>query len=337
MRTERKINFWRTAIPLAVFVLLCILLISCAKKAQKVYRIGIVSGVEVFAGIADGFKAKMGELGYSEGKNIIYDCVYLNADPAGEKRVVGKFVADKVDLIFAFPTEPAQVAKAAVKETEIPVIFAHAGLEGCDLVDSIPKPGGNITGTRFPGPDLIAKRFEFLLELVPNIKRLYIPYDKNYPNSAPALAVLRPAALSKGVNLVELPVISLEQIQADIETRIKSANIGVDAILLLPEMLTQTPDSWAVISKFAREHKLPLIGSSDKTAEMGGLFSYNVDPVETGRLAAVMADKVLKGTPAGSIMIVTPPSHLHINYKTAEELGIVVPEGLLSRADKIIR
>jgi putative ABC transport system substrate-binding protein len=310
---------------------------GCGKKPQKVYRIGIVSGVDAFVSIADGFKAKMAELGYIEGKNIVYDFHKLNADPAGYDRVCQKFVDDKVDLIFAFPTEPALAAKTAVKGTNIPVVFAHAGLEGSHLVNSIPQPGGNITGTRFPGPDMVVKRFEFLLELAPYAKRLYMPYDKNYPNCAPAMKMLRPVASSKGVTLVELPVTNLAEIQADIETRVKSADIGVDAILLLPEILTQTPDGWAIISKFAAEHKLPLVGSSAVTAERGSIFSYNVDNLETGGLAATIVDKILKGAPAGTIMVVTPPSHLRINYKVAKELGLTVPEGLLNRADEIIR
>ena len=324
---------------LLVVVSFFVFLTGCSKKPSehKVYRVGILSGNPAFVAIADGFTAKMAELGYVDGKNIVYDVHKLGFDPAGYDRVNKKFVEDKVDLIFAFPTEPAQSAKAAAYGTNIPVIFAHAGLEGSKLVNSIPHPGGNITGTRFPGPDVVVKRFEILLELSPDIKRLYIPYDKNYPNAAPAIEALRPMASSKGVILVELPVTTLAEIQTDIETRVKAADIGIDAILLFPEVLTQTPQGWTLISKFAAEHKLPLVGSSPVTVEKGGIFSYNVNPIESGRLAAEIADKVLKGTPAGSIMVVTPRSHLHLNYKRAKELGLTIPKGLLNMADEIIR
>jgi putative ABC transport system substrate-binding protein len=326
----------RILIPILLAVV-CVFASGCGKKTQKVYRVGILSGSDAFVQIADGFKAKMTELGYIENRNIFYDFHKLNADPAGYDRVCQKFVDDHVDLIFVFPTEPGQAAKKATLGTKIPVVFAHAGLEGSNLVKSIRDPGGNLSGVRFPGPDLVVKRFEFLQELAPKVKRIYIPYDKNYPLVPPVLDALRPIAASKGVTLIELPAATLEELKADLETRKKTADIGMDAILLLPELMMQSPDGWAIISKFAKEHKLPLVGSSDATIITGSVFTYNVDPLEDGYLAAVIADKILKGTPAGTIPVVTPESHLRINYKVAKELGLTVPEGLLSRADEIIR
>ena len=161
----------------------------------------------------------MTDLGYIEGKNIVYDLQKLNASPEGEKEAVKKFVDDKMDLIFAFPTDPALAAKAATDGTNIPVVFAHAGIEDTGLVDSQRQPGGNITGVRFLGPDLIVKRFEFLLELKPEIRQLYIPYDKNYPNCEPALKALRPVAAAKNVTLAEFPITDLAELKADYGTK----------------------------------------------------------------------------------------------------------------------
>ncbi len=321
---------------IVIIIVMGLLTIGCDSK-PKVYRVGILSGSDAFSAMGDGFKAKMTELDYVEGKNIVYDFQKLNADPVGYDRVTKKFVADKVDLIFAFPTEPALAAKAATQGTNIPVVFAHAGLEGTSLVKSVRETGGNLTGTRFPGPDLIVKRFEFLLALKPNVKQLYIPYDKNYPLCAPALNALRPVAGSKRVTLVELPVTSVKELQADLQARNKSADVGMDAILLLPELLMQSPDGWAIISTFAKEHKLPLVGSSDKTIQTGGVLTYNVSPFESGSLAATIADKIFKGTPAGTIPVVTPEAYLRINYKLARKLGLNVSESLLSQANEIIR
>jgi putative ABC transport system substrate-binding protein len=317
-------------------ILIGLLLSGCNSK-PKAYRVGILSGSDVFSSIGDGFKGKMTELGYVEGKNIVYDFQKLNADPVGFDRVTKSFVADKVDLIFVFPTEPAVAAKTATQGTNIPVVFAHAGLEGTSLVKSVRETGGNLTGTRFPGPDLIVKRFEFLLALKSDVKQLYIPYDKNYPNCAPALNALRPVARSNGVTLVELPITSVKELQADLLARNKSTDIGIDAILLLPELLMQSPEGWATISTFAKEHKLPLVGSSDKTIQTGGVLTYNVNPLESGGIAATIADKILKGTPAGTIPVVTPEAYLRLNYKLARELGLKMSEGLLSQANEIIR
>jgi putative ABC transport system substrate-binding protein len=331
---NRAPNRWTTFVCLVVVVLL---FSGCGDRKPKVYRVGILSGVEAFAGVADGFRSKMAELGYIEGQNILYDVEKLNADPVGEKRVARKFVTDKVDMIFAFPTEPAVAAKEATQGTNIPVVFANAGLEGTNLIRSVREPGGNITGVRFPGPDATLKRFEFLLELVPHAKRVYITYDRNYPNNAPAMEVLRSSGRSKGVTLVEVAVTSLEEIQAGLRALPASGDTGIDAMLIMPELLTQSPAGWAVITKFASERRVPIGGAANYTAEHGAVFAYAPDPIDLGKLAAPLADKIFKGIPAGTIPVVTPENHLHLNYKLAQELGLRVSEGLLKQATQIIR
>lgn len=329
---------WKISI-LILLVLLFVLLNSCGKAAQekKVYRVGIISGVEAFVNIADGFKAKMTELGYVEGENIIYDFQKLNGDPVGEKRVAEKFVRDKVDLIFAFPTNTALTAKTATRGTDIPVVFAIAGLEGNDLVESVPKPGDNITGVRFSGPDNSVKRLEILHELVPQAKRVLITYDPDYPNASSSLDQLRPAAASMGLTLLEDPVKNLEELQAALERRSASDDIGIDAILIMPEMLTQTHDGFSAILEFATEHKVPIGGALDYTVKRGAIFSFAPDNVEMGMVAATQADIIFKGSQAGTIMVQTTRNHLKLNYKVIQDLGLKVSEGLLSMADEIIR
>jgi putative ABC transport system substrate-binding protein len=316
-----------------------ILLNGCGKNApeKKVYRVGILSGLEAFIGIADGFKAKMAELGYVEGENITYDLRELNADPVREKRVAEEFVRDKVDMIFAFPTDSVLAAKVATRGTEIPVVFGIAGLEGNDLVESVPIPGDNITGVRFSGPDNTVKRLDILSELMPQAKRILITYDPNYPNASSTLGLLRPAAESMGLTLVEDPVENLEELEATLKKRSVSDDIGIDGILIMPEVLTQTHDGFSAILNFAAEHKVPIGGGLDYTVEQGAIFSFTPDNVEMGMLAATLADKIFKGTQAGTIMVQTTRDHLKINYKVIQELGLDVSEGLLSMADEIIR
>lgn len=332
-RTQKKV----VGAILVGFIVLSLLSGCRGTQKPKVYRVGILSGVDAFASIADGFKAGMTELGYIEGENIVYDLQKVNADPVKEQQILEKFVADKVDLMFVFPTDSAVAAKAATQGTNIPVVFAFANLEGVNLVENVRQPGGNITGVRYPGPDLAVKRFEFLRELMPQLKRLWITFDANYPATQSALDALRPAALSAGVTLVEVPVTSVADIQADLQARAQLSDIGMDAILIMPEVLSQSPDGWAVISQFAMEHKVPIAGSAGFEADSGAVFSYIPDNVETGRLAAPLADKILKGTPAGSIPVVTPESRLRLNYKLAQALGLTVTEALLRQASEVIR
>ncbi len=336
----KKQNRFIWQIVFAALLVVVVLLsgfISQTAQTQMVYHVGIVSGAEPFASITDGFKTRMTELGFVEGKNIVYYIQELNADPDGEKRAVRKFVDDKVDLIFAFPTDPALAAKAASRGTNIPVVFALGGIEGTDLVESVVHPGGNITGVRFPGPESTVMRLTFLQELAPNAKRILIVYDQNYPNTPSALEQLRPAALSSGLTLVEEPVNNSEELKTALQKRDASGDIGIDAILIMPEILTQTPDNFGAILKFANEHRVPIGGGMPYTADMGAVFSFAPDNFEMGSMAALLADKILKGTPAATIMVVTPPCYLRLNYKVAQELELNISEGMLNRADKIIR
>ncbi len=320
-------------------LLAAILLLSgCnAEAAPKVYRVGILSGLDFFANTTDGFKAKMTELGYVEDQNIVYDLQKTNFEPAKEQEILQKFVADKVDLIFVYPTEASLAAKAATQGTNIPVLFANAFVEGNTLIENVRQPGGNITGVRFPGPDIAVKRLEILHELVPQVKRVWVAYQRDYPSVPPVLEVLRPAAASLGVTLVEVPATSPADIQADLQARVKAAEIGIDAIMMIPEPLSVHPDAFAAMSKFAVEHKVPIAGSLISAEGYGIVFMNLSDNVEVGELAAPLADKIFKGIPAGTIPVVSPEAHLRLNYKVAQELGLTVPEGLLSQAVEVIR
>jgi len=318
-------------------IALALLLNACGSSTPKVYRVGILSGLDFFATTVDGFKAKMTELGYVEGQNIVYDIQKTNFDPAVEEQILNKFVADKVDLILVFPTEVSLAAKKAIQGTNIPVVFANANIEGVGLVGSVREPGGNITGVRYPGPDLAIKRFEILHELAPQAKRLWIPYQQGYPIVPPQLEVLRPVAAAAGVTLVEAPTANVAALQADLQARAKSADIGLDAILIISEPLTVTPDAFVVIAQFAAEHKLPIGGALMAVGDYKSIFGVSTDNIAVGRQAAPLADKILKGAAAGSIPVVSAESFLQINYPAAQALGLTVPDGLLRQAAHVIR
>ena len=162
-----------------------------------------------------------------------------------------QFVADEVDLIVAFPNNAATAAKAATEGTDIPVVFTlcFTDIPGDTLIDSVQAPGANITGTRFPSTALASKRFEIMMELVPNAKRVFVPNLIDYPNVPPQIDAIKAAA---------------------------------------------------------------------------------------GAQSATLADKVLTGTPAGTIPVLTAESYFKINVAAAEALGVTVPESLLLLADEVI-
>jgi putative ABC transport system substrate-binding protein len=341
MRTELKFFCGILAVALLVGVLVTAGCFSTPQenggKTEKVYKVGILSGLNLFLNITTTFKEEMTTLGYIEGKNIVYDTEKTNYEPDKEQQVLEKFIDNKVDLIFGYNTEVALAAKNATRGTGIPVVFANAFIEGNNLVDSVRAPGGNITGVRYPGIDTAVKRLEVMHEMVPQAKRIWVPYQKGYPSVPSQFEGLRPAAASLGVTLIEFPCDNLTHLNAELEGRSKSGDLGFDAVLFIPESLSTTRDAFKIISDYTRGPKIPVGGSFIVTEEYGTVFAVTVDNAEIGRLAAHSADKVLKGTPAGTIPVVSPESVLKINYKVSQELGLNVSEGLLGRANEIIR
>jgi putative ABC transport system substrate-binding protein len=338
MDLSKQAKSMQQMLILALLVVVCMFLSGCGEKVQKkVYKVGILCGLDYIGAIPDIFKPEMAKLGYIEGENIVYNIQRTNFEPVREKQILRQFVEDKVDLIFTFPTEVSMAAKAATQGTDIPVVFAIANIEGTGLVDSVREPGGHITGVRYPGPDLAIKRFEVMRELVPEAKRMWVPFQRGYPIVASQLEVLHPAAAAVGVTLIEFPADNAAEVQAELDARNKLDDIGFDAILFIPEPLSCTDDAFEAIAKFAYEHKLPIGGITMQVGDYGSIFGIDVDDPKTVHQAAILADKILKGTPAGTIPVVSAESYFEINYKVAQELGVPVSEGLLSRADRIIR
>jgi len=322
-------------------VVVAMLLSGCGSTQQaKTYKVGVLSGLSAFAPAVDGFKSKMAELGYVEGKNISYDVQSTEVDIDAYKRITKKFVDDKVDMIFVFPTEASVEAKAATQGTNIPVVFtmSFTDVKGVDLINSVREPGGNITGVRFPSSDMASKRLEILLQMAPNAKKIFVPYLKDYPNVPGQLDVIRPQAGSLGIELVEYAAASPQDLQAELDSFVTTDGVGIDAILMLAEPLGITPPFYAELGKFAYDHKLPIGGALMTTAEgYDSIFGLLPDAKAVGEQAALLADKVFRGTVAGTIPVTTAENSLLINYKAAQVLGLTVPEGLLKQANEVIR
>lgn len=335
---SKQIRFNRQIVIVTLLLIaVCLILSGCGEKTQKVYRVGILSGLDFFADTTDGFKEKMTELGYVEGKNIVYDVQKTNFDMTAYKSTLKKFVDNKVDLIFVFPTEASQEAKAATEGTGIPVVFANANIEDTNLVNSVREPGGSITGVRWPGPDLALQRFEIMRELVPQAKRMWIPYQKGYPIVKSQLEALRPAFAAANITLIEVPATDATEFGAELQKQSESVNNATDVILIIPEPLCVTPDAFVVLGKFADEHKIPVGGALMSVEDYDSVFGLTPQSVSVGKQAAVLADKILRGIPAGSIPVVSAEGYFQLNYKAAQKLRLNVSEGLLARANEVIR
>ena len=131
---------------------------------------------------------------------------------------------------------------------------------------------------------------------------------------------------------------NIEELRAVLKARDALDDIGVDAILIMPDILNHSLEGIdEIITKFAKKHTIPVGGCMSNTAEAGAIFSYFPDSINQGMLAAGSADKILRGMPAGTIPVITPENFLRINYRALTELGLTASESLLGMAEKIIR
>ncbi|MBN2003575.1 MAG: ABC transporter substrate-binding protein [Anaerolineae bacterium] len=331
---KNKAGNWR--IFLIGAIMFSLLTNGCGAKKPQVYHVGILYAVESQLTIGESFMTHMTDLGYVEGENIIYD---IRQEPDQDKlqRIAEEFVDNKVDLIFAFPDGAAIAAKAATAGTDIPVIFASSFTELNDLVKSVNAPGGNMTGVRVPGPEITLLIQKFLLELQPNTHRIWAAYDPEYAPNQIAFEVWRPAASSLGVTVVEVPVKSAEDVLADLQEREAADDIGVDAMMIMPDVIVRSPEAFDAILAFGKAHKIPVVGGSSRTMSQGSLLTVTTDHAEQGEHAAAIADQIFKGADPGTIPVRTPDTLFILNYKAAQELGITVSDDLLRKADEVLR
>ncbi|MBN2005059.1 MAG: ABC transporter substrate-binding protein [Anaerolineae bacterium] len=320
------------------FVVAALLLSGCGAKQPEVYRVGILCGLGYMSSLADGFKAKMVELGYVEGENITYDYQQVAIlDAAEYERIIQKFVDDKVDLIFVFPHAAAATAKKIADGSGIPIVFAFSYVEKTGLINSVREPGGNLTGVRYPGPDIALRRFEIMQQLAPDAKHVLIPYQRGLPIIQPQLDVLAPVAEAAGVTLIEFPADNAAELETSLQALATSDGSPVDAVMLLPEALSLNPDAFRALGKFAYGRQIPIGGASMEVDEYSSIYGVTVDTYETGELAAPLVDRILKGGDPSTMPVVSPEMFFQINYATAQKLGVEVSESLLNQADEVLR
>jgi putative tryptophan/tyrosine transport system substrate-binding protein len=336
---SRKIWIFLIGIILLFILSVPVFFLTNQGKKEKVYRVGVLGSSGIYLSIFDSFKEKMTKLGYTEGKNIVYEKNILSPTATEDEAFTAaqRLVNSKVDLIFVYTTTLTLGVHSAVKNTKIPAVFTMAMVEGLGLINSISEPGGQITGVRYPGPEIISRRFELLHKIAPNAKRIWVGYDKNNPNTPSSLNTLRPAALSSGIALVEVPANTLNEFGSDLATRSGMADPGVDAVFAMNDGFNTGNQGAAMINKFATERNLPAFGGTSGMMLLGAVAGNSPVISSMGDLAAPLADKIFKGIPVDSIPIVTPEQEVYVNYKVAQKLRLKIPEEILSIANTIIR
>ncbi len=302
-----------------------------AQQATKVWRIGLMHvGLDHPPRSVDTFRETLKALGYEEGKDLRLDFRNL-ADDEAARATARDFVRDRTDVIVAFENQTARAAKAAT--SEIPVVFVHVTDPVADgLVNSLSRPGGNLTGFAGLG-DVPAKRLELFRELVPRLRRVLVLIEPQDPVTRRVLVEVEKAGAALKLKLVEREV----RHEADIEGVFRSLKRGeVDGVFVASPNLYSKFSS--LILRLASERRLPLASHWKGWVEQGALFSYSGNLQSVGGDAARYVDKILKGAKPADLPVQEQSRfELVINLKTAKALGLTIPPSVLIRADQVIQ
>ncbi|HEV8341555.1 MAG TPA: ABC transporter substrate-binding protein [Candidatus Binatia bacterium] len=294
--------------------------------AQKVYRIGGLVASDQFVASIEGFKKRMAEIGYIEGKNVKYDFYNAKGDENTLKKLAQQLVQDKPDLIVtSSTTATAPVAKASAG-TNIPVFFLSAG-NPLRFVKSYASSGNNLTGISTSSIDLTEKRLELLKELVPGIKRVIALHNPEGENYEGHLRSTREGAKKFGLELTEVNM-------ASEKLPLINKKLG-DALFGAPDARVQATIK-EIVQQAIRE-RLPHIAASVGDVQGGALATYAADYFALGQQGAVLVDKILKGARPTDLPIEQPSKlNLVINLATAKAIGLKIPKEILRRADEVI-
>jgi len=326
------------------FLILLMPLAGEAQPTEKVARVGILgigpvpSPQDLAKSVSTNpFWMSMRQLGWVDGQNMIVERRF--GESADQLRTgAADLVRLKVDVLFV---SSAGLAKILQRETKtIPIVIGRADedLVAAGLVDSLPRPGGNITGSQLVNDDLIPKRLELLKALVPNLSKVAL-LREDVTTSALPQAPARygqeigiAAARGLGIEVHTFIVRRAGDLAAAFLGMKKNHDQGV--VVMSPAFMFVHRK--AVID-LAATHRIPAIYELRIFVEPGGLMSYGVNAFEMERRAAVYMDKILKGAKPADLPVQQPTTfELVINLKTAKALGLTIPQSLLVRADEVI-
>jgi putative tryptophan/tyrosine transport system substrate-binding protein len=308
-------------------------LVARAQQVTKVPRIGLLSPFSSSdtALWHQAFRQGLRDLGWVEGKTIIIE--YRYADGRNERlpELSADLVHLKVDVIVTAVTNDALAAKNATRE--IPIVMAAAGDPvATGIVESLGRPGGNITGLSQMNAELIGKRLELLKEIVPMLSPVAVLWNPDDPISVLSWNEIQIPARNLGVEVHSLEVRSPVDLDKALE---EAARTRVGALAIMPNPVFVT--NLKRIADFAAQNRLPSIFHLREFADAGGLVSYGVDRSDLFRRAATYVDKILKGANTADLPIEQPTKfELVINLRAARALGIIVPPSLLARADEVV-
>jgi putative ABC transport system substrate-binding protein len=300
-----------------------------AQQAGKVYRVGVLGSLPGPGW--DVFTERLKELGYVEGRNILFIYRWSEGDVQRFPRLIAELASLKVDVIVTIGPA-ARAAKEAA--TAVPIVMANSGdLVADGIVASLARPGGHITGlSGVPSLDMLGKQLQLLKEVAPRISTIAVLHDAASPNIAVWRVNIESGARSLGLALRFAPVrtpLELDDIFAGF------AKGGVGAVLVGGQSFEFVHRRQII--HLAAQHRLPSMYGWKAGAADGGLISYGASLRDMTLRSATYVDKILKGAKPGDLPIEQATKfELVINLKTAKTLGVTIPPSLLARADEVI-
>jgi len=307
-----------------------------AQHPEKLFRLGYLiagpSGLPVHETAIAAFIRALADQGLVQGRDFVIEYRYGDNRPDRIAEAVAELVGLKVDVLVASGTL-APLALKRVTST-IPIVLTSGGDPvGSGLVDSLARPGGNVTGLSLMVPDLGAKRLEILLELLPAMRRVAVIWNAANPYPALVWKNIETAARSLGIDVKSLELRSLDDLPGVMENARQSRP---DALIVVEDPLTSGLGK--NIADLVAEQRLPAIyGIREDMIVAGGIASYGTSIPDLFRRAATYVYKILRGAKPADLPIEQPTKfELVINLRTAKALGLTIPYSLLTRADEVI-
>jgi putative tryptophan/tyrosine transport system substrate-binding protein len=312
---------------------------TLAQQGTKTPRIGILvpgpaEGPDASRATLNAMIEGLHELGYTEGQNVVFERRFGESNPDRLRQVAAELVERQVDVIVALSTTAARPAKQATSQIPIVAIGMADPVED-DLVASLARPGGNVTGTSFLGPELVSKRLQLLSEVVPQLSRvavLWHPRAYSERTMTGMLKEIERAAQTMGMRLQLVPAASPEDIAGAFAAMTMER---AEALSVFPSPMLFA--EYGRIARLAADNRLPTIYAAREGVDAGGLMSYGANLPDLSRTTALYVDKILKGAKPADLPVQQPTKfELVINLKTAKTLGIEVTPTLLAGADEVV-
>ncbi len=304
------------------------------QPAEKVHRIGFL---RVFACtdqlLFTELRKGLGERGYAEGQNLVIECRAAPGDAKRISELAAELVGLNVDILVSEGTQSTHMAKQATKAIPIVMIYV-ADPVASGLVDSLARPGGNVTGLSANVTEIVSKNLEILKEVAPRVSRVALLMNTTNPGHNLAAEQLELAAKAKGVRLQRIDVPTPAAVDGALAAALRQR---AEAFIVFPLLNIGSPEIRRV-AEFAVKNRLPTTTFHTPYLEAGLLIGYGANIPDQYRRAGGYVDKILKGAKPADLPVEQPTNYdLVINQRTARALHLKIPSPLLQRANEIIK